>query len=966
MSAQFFRQPLNRLPLVFGILAFIILCGATTNAQVAVTATAGTPAGAYTTLQTAFAAINAGTHQGAITIKITGSTAETATATLCAKNGTTATQTGVAAPCNINTPRYDSVLIQPVGAATVTTSLPAGLATPLISLNGASSVTIDGLNDGINSLTINNPSTSGTNGTSTIRLIDGAKGNTITNATISGAAATSTTTANILIAGSTLGVATAAAAGNSNNTITNNIINASLAANGYATGIVSSGAGNTTGLLNDGNKINNNTIQDFFRGGAGTGGTGASLSSNTSNYQFNNNTLTLTTTQSATAACTLTGVASVGAAGVNTINGNTFSGFAITCPSVQARALNVSAAAATGSLLTVDSNKIYNFTLIDNLTTGADLTTTGFIGIGVTGNLVNVTNNTIGSQDGTNPITVTISNAPSVTNFGLSVGINLTGTGAAVASNQITGNTIGSITVNAPSPATAPAALYGGFVGINVGITTIATYNLTPTTTNTLTISGNTIGAPSPFNNNIQTSGTSATLQGIRLAAGGGVSNVSNNTIQNLTSSGANSTVFISTSAPTATASVIGIANNSNAGSQNVAQNTVRSLSNTSTTGAVNVIGIYNAYFIPTAEGTPRTNTIQRNFIHSLTAANSAATVSGIYATQASPNASAGFTNFYQNNMIRLGIDKGGNQITTGNSIGVNLNSGTSATTNYSAVNQNIYNNTVYVGGSSANNTAAFDNSGEPTFTGAGSPNTRDVRNNIFVNDNSVAGTVTVGANLGSYTTTGFTSNYNIYHNTKDANGQIRAGVTNYSLLNWKSASSQDANSRSPVALNDIGLVNPGGTASLLYAVVDLHIQSPSIATNVGTTIAAVTDDFDGQARPIPTGTSFDIGADEITQPPTAAAVSIVGQVKLSNGRGIVGVRVQLTDANGERRFATSSLGGYYRFDNVPAGAIYVINATSKRFVFRKATQTLNAINDVNTVNFIADKPGATDVNHQF
>jgi len=78
-------------------------------------------------LKTAFDAINAGTHKGTITIQITGSTIETATAYLRASG------TGSAI--------YTSVNIYP----TVTgLSISGNLALPLIDLNGATNVTIDG------------------------------------------------------------------------------------------------------------------------------------------------------------------------------------------------------------------------------------------------------------------------------------------------------------------------------------------------------------------------------------------------------------------------------------------------------------------------------------------------------------------------------------------------------------------------------------------------------------------------------------------------------------------------------------------------------------------------------------------------------------------------------------------------------------------------------------------------------
>src|SRR5829696_2584042 len=48
--------------------------------EVTLTATAGSPAGSFTTLKSAFDAINAGTHQGVIAISVNADTTETASA----------------------------------------------------------------------------------------------------------------------------------------------------------------------------------------------------------------------------------------------------------------------------------------------------------------------------------------------------------------------------------------------------------------------------------------------------------------------------------------------------------------------------------------------------------------------------------------------------------------------------------------------------------------------------------------------------------------------------------------------------------------------------------------------------------------------------------------------------------------------------------------------------------------------
>ena len=87
----------------------------------------------YATLKGAFDAINAGTHTGAIIIGVCGDTTETAPAVLNASG------TGSAS--------YTSVLMVPNGAHTISGAIVAG--SPLIDLNGADNVTINGLSCGL-------------------------------------------------------------------------------------------------------------------------------------------------------------------------------------------------------------------------------------------------------------------------------------------------------------------------------------------------------------------------------------------------------------------------------------------------------------------------------------------------------------------------------------------------------------------------------------------------------------------------------------------------------------------------------------------------------------------------------------------------------------------------------------------------------------------------------------------------
>ena len=115
------------------------------NAQVSLTATAGTTTGTFTTLKGAFDAINVGTHQGAITINITSNTTETATATLNANGGTVV---------------YTSVLIKP-STGTIASISGSIDSAPLVRVLG-SNVTIDGsntINGTTKDLTFTNTST---------------------------------------------------------------------------------------------------------------------------------------------------------------------------------------------------------------------------------------------------------------------------------------------------------------------------------------------------------------------------------------------------------------------------------------------------------------------------------------------------------------------------------------------------------------------------------------------------------------------------------------------------------------------------------------------------------------------------------------------------------------------------------------------------------------------------------------
>ena len=88
---------------------------------------------------------------------------------------------------------------------------------------------------------------------------------------------------------------------------------------------------------------------------------------------------------------------------------------------------------------------------------------------------------------------------------------------------------------------------------------------------------------------------------------------------------------------------------------------------------------------------------------------------------------------------------------------------------------------------------------------------------------------------------------------------------------------------------------------------------------------------------------------------PTAASVTVSGRVLTANGGGIRNVRVILTNANGETRTVISSKFGYFQFENVAAGEIYIFSVFAKRYTFSQPSQVRSIVENTDDLIFTAD-----------
>jgi len=134
------------------------------------------------------------------------------------------------------------------------------------------------------------------------------------------------------------------------------------------------------------------------------------------------------------------------------------------------------------------------------------------------------------------------------------------------------------------------------------------------------------------------------------------------------------------------------------------------------------------------------------------------------------------------------------------------------------------------------------------------------VKNNILIHENPARG----GLEIDTSSMTGFLSDYNVL-------ARISVDETTIALSAWQSDYSQDAHSFSQTAAQTF--VSPGS---------DYHLLTTSLCVDGGTFLPEITDDLDGNARPL--GAGYDIGAYERTVACPPCSGPRVENVRFENG----------------------------------------------------------------------------------
>lgn len=88
---------------------------------------------------------------------------------------------------------------------------------------------------------------------------------------------------------------------------------------------------------------------------------------------------------------------------------------------------------------------------------------------------------------------------------------------------------------------------------------------------------------------------------------------------------------------------------------------------------------------------------------------------------------------------------------------------------------------------------------------------------------------------------------------------------------------------------------------------------------------------------------------------PTAAQVSVSGQVRTVGGLGIPNAVLTITSQTGSTQTVSSSSFGYYSFNGVAAGATYIVSISTKRYSFNQPTIFVSVTDETTDLDFVAE-----------
>ena len=148
----------------------------------------------------------------------------------------------------------------------------------------------------------------------------------------------------------------------------------------------------------------------------------------------------------------------------------------------------------------------------------------------------------------------------------------------------------------------------------------------------------------------------------------------------------------------------------------------------------------------------------------------------------------------------------------------------------------------------------------------------------------------------------------------------------------------------------------PGGSFPALASASFTLVLKVNPGTPAGTVIfntATIRDEFLNDPNPENNASTT---TTVVLLGPTAAAITVSGRVRTQGGRGIMNVRLSLTDSQGNVRTARTTSFGFYRFDDVQADQTVIITARAKRFTFNQSSIVRTTNNPISDADFVSEQ----------
>jgi CSLREA domain-containing protein len=194
---------------------------------------------------------------------------------------------------------------------------------------------------------------------------------------------------------------------------------------------------------------------------------------------------------------------------------------------------------------------------------------------------------------------------------------------------------------------------------------------------------------------------------------------------------------------------------------------------------------------------------------------------------------------------------------------------------------------------------------------------------------------------------------------TRTATAQVENGpaTVNFTIDKADTTTTITGESKDPTAEGEpftvffsVTINAPGGGTPTGMVTVSDGVDSCSAPVAAGqcslalTTVGdrTLTASYEGNAN---FNGSLSAGEPHTVLPITAAGATIGGRVQTQSGRGIAGVAIVMIATDGQIFTATSNVFGYFRFEDIPVGETYIINARHREYQF--TPQAVSVFEDI-------------------